>query len=120
MSEQTTFSVSLKTLKEKIGDMEINADTIMQVLRFAMEVVEVTELKGAEQKELAIKLVREIVVEAPIADEKEKLLLDVIDQGVLGNTVDLVVQASKGELDVNAAVAVAAGCCASFMKKKKK
>ena len=120
MSEQTTFSVSLKTLKEKNGDMEINADTIMQVLRFAMEVVEVTELKGAEQKELAIKLVREIVVEAPIADEKEKLLLDVIDQGVLGNTVDLVVQASKGELDVNAAVAVAAGCCASFMKKKKK
>ena len=120
MSEQSTFSVSLATLKEKIGDMEINADTIMQVLRFAMEVVEVTELKGAEQKELAIKLVREVVVQAPIADEKEKLLLDMIDQGVLGNTVDLVVQASKGELDINAAVAVAAGCCASFMKKKKK
>ena len=44
------FTVSLKTLKEKIGDMEINADTIMQVLRFAMEVVEATQLKGEDQK----------------------------------------------------------------------
>jgi hypothetical protein len=112
------FTVSLKTLKEKIGDMEINADTIIQVLRFAMEVVETTELKGEDQKKLAIKLVREVVVEAPITDEKEKLLLDLIDHGVLGNTVELIVQASKGELDINAAVAVAKGCCLSFMKKK--
>ena len=62
-----------------------------------MEVVEATQLKGEDQKKLAIKLVREVVVEAPITDEKEKLLLDLIDQGVLGNTVELIVQASKGE-----------------------
>ena len=82
-----------------------------------MEVAEDTELKGEDQKKLAIKLVREVVVEAPITDEKEKLLLDLIDQGVLGNTVELIVQASKGELDINAAVAVAK-CCLSFSKKK--
>ena len=33
-------------LKEKIGDMEINADNITKVLKFAMECVELTELKG--------------------------------------------------------------------------
>lgn len=113
-----TFTIAFADLKEKIGDIEINADTIIQVLRFAMEVVETTQVKGAEQKELAIKLVRQVVVEAPIADEKEKLLLDMIDNGVLGNTVDLVVMASKGELDVNAVVAVATGCCAALMKRK--
>jgi hypothetical protein len=113
-----TFTIAFADLKEKIGDMEINADTIIQILRFAMEVVETTQVKGAEQKELVIKLVRQVVVEAPITDEKEKLLLDMIDHGVLGNTVDLVVMASKGELDVNAIVAVATGCCAAFIKRK--
>jgi len=113
-----TFTIAFADLKEKIGDMEINADTIIQVLRFAMEVVETAQVKGAEQKELVIKLVRQVVVEAPITDEKERLLLDMIDHGVLGNTVDLVVMASKGELDVNAIVAVATGCCAALMKRK--
>ena len=34
------FAVSLQKLKNKIGNMEINAQTIITVLRFAMEVVE--------------------------------------------------------------------------------
>jgi|TARA_B110000483_G_scaffold242561_2_gene328779 hypothetical protein len=115
MSDSANASADLKN---KIGDMEINAGTIVKVLQLAMEVVETTPVKGAEQKELAIKLVRQAIVDAPIADEKEKLLLDIIEQGVLGNTLDLVIMASKGELDVNAIVDVATGCCASFMKRK--
>lgn len=120
MAENTNvFKTSLNALKEKVGTMEINAQTIITVLRFAMEVVEATQLKGAAQKELAIKLVRQIVVEAPISDDKEKLLLDMIDSGILSDTVELVVDATKGELDVNAAVKVAAGCCATFLKRRK-
>ena len=79
-----------------------------------MEVVEATKLKGAAQKELAISLVRQVIVEAPISDEKEKLLLDMIDQGILANTIELVLAASKGNLDINAVVAVASGCCKLF------
>ena len=70
MAENTNvFKTSLNALKEKIGTTEINAQTIITILRFAMEVVEATQLKGAAQKELAIKLVRQIVLEAPISDE---------------------------------------------------
>jgi len=105
------FAVSLYKLKKKIGDMEINAQTVIKVLRFAMEVVEATQLKGQAQKDLAIKLVRQIVSDAPISDDKEKLLLDMIDQGILANTIELVVDASKGKIDINTAVAVATGCC---------
>ena len=115
MSESSNASADLKN---KIGDMEINAGTIVKVLQLAMEVVETSPVKGAAQKELAIKLVRQTIIDAPIADEKEKLLLDIIEQGVLGNTLDLVIMASKGELDVNAIVAVATGCCATFIKRK--
>ena len=84
-----------------------------------MEVVEVTELKGVEQKNLCVKIIRRIVEDAPITDNKEKLLMDMIDSGILSNTIELVVQASKGGLEINDIAAVV-GCCASFLKTKKK
>jgi len=108
------FAVSLHKLKEKIGDTEINAQTIIKILQFSMEVVEATRVKGPAQRDLAIKLVRQIVIDSPISDEKEKLLLDMIDQGILTNTIELVVAASKGKLDINTVVAVATGCCKLF------
>ena len=114
MTDTSQLAVSLFKLNEKIGDMEINAQTIIMVTKFSMEVVEATKLKGAAQKELAISLVRQVIVEAPISDEKEKLLLDMIDQGILANTIELVVAASKGNLDINMVVAVATGCCKLF------
>ena len=114
MTDTSQLAVSLFKLNEKIGDMEINAHTIITVTKFSMEVVEATKLKGAAQKELAISLVRQVIVEAPISDEKEKLLLDMIDQGILANTIELVVAASKGNLDINMVVAVATGCCKLF------
>ncbi len=114
-NNNSLFAVSLRKLKGKIGDTEINAQTIIKVLRFAMEVVEAApNFKGPAQRDLAIKLVRQIVIEAPISDEKEKLLLDMIDQGILTNTIELVVAASKGKLDINTVVAVATGCCKLF------
>ena len=42
------------------------------------------------------------------------------DEGILGSTIDMVVAASKGELDLNAAAKVATGCCLSLLKKTKK
>lgn len=104
------MSSPIELLNAKIEGIEINAENIIKVLRFAMEVVEATETKGEEQKDLAIDLLKQVIINAPIADEKEKLLLDMIDEGILADTIDLVVQASKGELDVNAAVEVAQGC----------
>ena len=110
MSDQL-FESCMKQLKEKLVDVVIDNETIMTVLRYAMEIVELTELKGKDQKDFAIKLVRQIVVDAPISDEKEKLLLDIIDSNIIGNTVDLVVDASRGKIDINAATQVAKTCC---------
>ena len=46
--------------------------------------------------------------------QSHHILLDMIDQGILANTIELVVAASKGNLDINAVVAVASGCCKLF------
>jgi len=113
------FDNAMIALKEKIGGMEVCSQNIITILRFAMEVVEATQLKGSAQKELCNRLVKQIVVEAPISDDKEKLLLDMIDQDILGNTMDLVVDASRGNIDINSAVKVATGCCAAFLKSRR-
>ena len=111
------FDESLTELKKRLAEKEVNAATLIVILRVAMEMVESTRLKGDEQKELANRLVRQVVVDAPIADENEKLLLDMIDKKVLENTIDLVVAASKGELDVNSAQEIAKTCCLPFITK---
>ena len=118
MADSEVFEMALKMLKVKTDGTEINATSVIKVMKIAMEVVEITEVKGKEQKDLAVKLVRQLVVDAPISDEKEKLLLDMIDNNILGDTIDLVIQASKGELDINKIVAVSAGCCGALFKKK--
>ena len=110
MSEQL-FESSMKLLKEKLVDVVIDNETIMTVLRYAMEIVELTELKGKDQKDFAIRLVRQVVVDAPISDDREKLLLDIIDSNIIGNTVDLVVDASRGKVDINSVVKVGQTCC---------
>lgn len=117
MSDTENFNELLQMLQVKLGDNTINAQNIITVLRCAMEIVEITEIKGEAQKTLAIKLVRQLVVEAPITDEKEKLLLDIIDQDILGNTINLLVSASKGDLDINKVIEVGTTCCLSFLKK---
>lgn len=110
------YDNSKKVLLDKIGKLEINTGTIMTVLRFAMEVVEATQLKGNAQRDLCTNLVKDVVIAAPLSGDKEKLILDMIDSGVLSNTVELVVDATRGELDINAAVGIAKGCCAALSK----
>ena len=114
------FDTSLKKLNSALASrgIEITSKTITTVIKISMEIVEATNLKGIEQKILVEKLVRKIVKDAPIADEKEKLLLDMIDEGVVGDVVDLVVAATNGEVNVNAAEQAAVGCCLAILKSR--
>ena len=112
----TIFDSSLKELKLKTQNIEINAKTIIQVVRFAMEIVEATTLKGKEQKELVEKLVKQIIKDAPISDSKEASLLYMVDEGIIGDITELVVSASKGELNINAVIEVSKICCLGFCR----
>ena len=112
------YNHCLKKLEIKLNqlNLEITPETITTVIKLTMEIVEASKLKGEQRKKLVTKIVRKVIVDAPVADEKEKLMLDMVDQGIVGNVIDLVVSASKGEVNVNAAVAAAAGCCYHLQK----
>jgi hypothetical protein len=110
------FDEYMQMLKVKLENTEVSVENLMKILQFAMEIVEMTELKGNDQKNMAIKLVRQVVVESPIEDDKKNMILNMIDQGILANTVDLVVDASKGNVNINKVVKVASGCCGALCK----
>ena len=116
MEQSPVYLQAKRELVKRISRMDVNVQTISTVLKFAMEIVETTQLKGKAQSDLVQKLVRQVVVEAPISDDEEKLLLDIIDQGMLANTIDLIVSASKGEFDINKAVTLGAKCAATCCK----
>ena len=74
-----------------------------------MELVEQTPLKGSEQKEMALKLIRALIVDFTDAED-ERVLLQLLDDGTIGNMIDLIVDATRGRLDINTAVQVTTGC----------
>ena len=114
------FDASLRKLNAELAsrDIVITSKTITTVIQISMEIVEATSLKGEEQKKLVEKLVTKCVKDAPITEEKRTLLLSMIDEGIVGDVIDLVVSATKGELDVNAVEKAAVSCCLGFLKNR--
>ena len=84
-----------------------------------MEIVEATKLKGKEQKVLVERIVRKIVNDSPLEESKKSIVISMLDEGIVGDVIDLVVSATKGELDINTVEEVATGCCLAFLKSRK-
>ena len=84
-----------------------------------MEIVEATKLKGKEQKVLVERIVRKIVNDSPLEESKKSIVISMLDEGIVGDVIDLVVSATKGELDINGVEKVATGCCLAFLKSRK-
>ena len=93
----------------------------MLIVRYAMEVVEITKLKGENQKDMTIKLVRNLVVDSNLDESKKNICIAMLDEGVVDNTIDLVIDATKGKLSINNnkddILKIASGCCSAFLKK---
>jgi len=113
----------LDELKEKVKEIGVKKSTLAIIIKFTMEAVEDTPNKGSEQKDYALRLIRALVVDLASDDEKD-FLLTAIDSGSVGDTIDLIVQATQGELNINSVVEVAATsclpCCLTIISKKTK
>jgi len=105
------------TLKER--NIEVSSKTITQIIKIAMEIVEATKLKGKDQKALVEKIVKKIVKESPLEESKKSIVISMLDEGIVGDVIDLVVSATRGELDINTVEKVATGCCLAFLKSRK-
>lgn len=106
----------LKTIREKLQleGIKLNTETIIKCLRYVMEIVEASELKGEDQKIMVIKIMRDLVNETKLDDNTKKMLLSFVDQDVIDNVIDFVVDATKGKVNINKIKDVTRSCCFGF------
>ena len=106
---KSLYEITLTKLKVKVSAISIRSSTLHLIIKYVMELVEQTPLKGSEQKELALKLINALIVDLT-NNEDELVLLQLLNDGTIGNMIDLIIDATKGRLDVNTAIQVTTGC----------
>ena len=115
---------TLKQLKQVLEEkgIEVSPSSVMILVREAMQIVEQTALKGIQQKELVNELLLRLFAEVSLSEEQKKMCEELVNSGIVGETIELVVDATKGELNINQLQDVAketASCCFAFLKKHK-
>jgi len=100
--ENSELIVSLvSSVKDRIGLDKLTSNTIHIVLKETMELVEELNIPGSEKRDNVVRVVK-VLVEDLVNDGNEKqLILDIIENNVLENTIDLIIKASKGEININ-------------------
>ena len=103
MGSLDTESVAnvVNELKTKWGEEKITVGTIHLVLKEGMELVEKLDCPGSQKKEHVITIVKAVVVDLVEDENDEKIILELIDKRILENTMDLIIMASKGQLNIN-------------------
>jgi hypothetical protein len=115
----------MKQVKE--NNLSISPEMIMRLLRLAMIVVDKTNEPGNKKKEFVINLLKEVVMKNNDISPEDKLqALNLIMGNVVSDSIDFLIDASKGKFDVNkvekiaqeVAVSCFARCFERFSKKK--
>ena len=114
LEKELIFKKAKEDFIFKLGDMSITPDSIILVLQYAMEIVELTTLTGPEKKTAVMELVRSAVIDAPMDAHIEKILLEMIDDGILSHIIDIIVSAARGELHLNAVMSASTIACSSI------
>lgn len=108
--------VKVKELvKSKLKDVGVKPSTLSVVIGLTMEAVEKTPVKGSEQKEFAIKVIKTIVEELPEDNPEKTFLLESLESGSVDGIIELVVAVSKNEFTINHAVAVSKVCLPTLL-----
>ncbi len=97
---------ALTLLKEKIiaeiGEKEVDKQLLMKLLVIGMETIEKTNVKGKDQKLIVIDALIQVIKSTNIKVSNEDRLLSFLNNDV-DDVIDLIVDASKGKIDINKA-----------------
>ena len=125
VKESSILNNVTQIMKKKLANVSLRPNTVHLVIKYIMELIEETPMKGVEQKEFALKVMRELFKDLT-EGEDELVLLKLLDDGSISNLIDLVVDATNGKINVNAAIETSVQCfstclpyCLSGKSKKK-
>ena len=108
--------LAISELKVRIGDTQIVPAKFMTIVRYAMEIVEQRPVKGEAQKRLVMRILTDLLAAADMDADDKAMCQSLMASGSVENTIDLVIDATHGNLNVNAAAEVATGCFLSCLK----
>ncbi len=112
MMEENNYDKEYQELEKKIQHIKVGAKTLMIILEYVLDIVEHVEgIKGNKKKTLAILLITKVVENATLDEDDKNLCMTMIDNGVIGDTIDLVVNAHNGKLDFGDVVETGSKCC---------
>ena len=85
------------------GNYTISPETIMKLLRIAMTIVEQTKESGPNKKIFVINLLRDLFVndKTGLLGEHKLEALNLIHGNLVSDTIDFIVDASKGNFNIN-------------------
>lgn len=98
---ETIIVNTIVEIKSRLGETNIKAETINEILKDTLEIVEKIDVKGEEKREIVIKVIKNLVDDLVDDIEEKKLINDMIDKKILSNTIDLIILGSKGKLNLN-------------------
>eukprot|EP00965_Chrysotila_dentata_P218961 6190860-Pleurochrysis_carterae.AAC.1 len=99
--------------KYMVRSATTDSNNLMALIVYAMEAVDGSRLDGPDKKEAVTEIVKGLLNYVPLDDYAQRLCMDMIDQGVVGHLIDVIVAASRGEVNVNATMKVGKSVCTS-------
>ncbi len=116
------FSTVMEKVKAAATDIGLQPSTLPRIIGLVMEAIEDTPVKGEDQLLFAVKVIDVLIDELP--DGEAKILLKQTSaSGGIAGTIELVVLATRGELNVNTVLESAGSCivpCCNFLIRKAK
>jgi hypothetical protein len=100
--KQEALTLLKEKIIEEIGDKEVNKQLLMKLLVIGMETIEKTNIKGKDQKLIVIDALIEVIKSTNVKVSDKEKLLSFLNNDV-DDVIDLVVDASKGKIDINKA-----------------
>ena len=113
MTEALYLNQLVSSLKETLNGGTISADNCMQLLSKGMIFAEkLAVLSGPQKKKLVIDALIQIMNEFKTEENAQEMVVvqGILESNVIGDTVDLIVLASKRELDLNKVFEKTKGC----------
>ena len=105
ISEELSQSVMLE-VKASLADVGVKASTLTLIIKYTMEAIEKTPVKGPQQLDFALRIIGDLIQELPETEEKQ-FLVQTYKNGGIKDTIELVVDATKGKLNINQVAEVA-------------
>jgi hypothetical protein len=108
-----TFSKKINEKMEKVG---IKQSTLHILIKYIIEEVETMPVKGVYQKQLALRLINELINNMADDNPDKQILRSLYDSESISNTIELVVSASKGQININHVESCVCSCIKAYFK----